>query len=143
MVVCTFLEYITSYMMEKLFKARWWDYSNQRFNINGRVCLKNSLFFGILSIILIYLINPMLIDLISNMNKVWLTVITIICFVIYLTDNIISFNVISKLEKNFNEIKFDATIEIRKLIDTKIKKRPLQSRIFNAFPKVKFFRNEK
>ena len=32
----SFLEYITSYLMEKLFNARWWDYSNDRFNLEGR-----------------------------------------------------------------------------------------------------------
>jgi len=70
MFVCTFLEYITSYIMEKIFKARWWDYTNQKFNINGRVCLKNSLLFGILSLILIYLINPLLTQIIKNMNNI-------------------------------------------------------------------------
>ena len=33
------LEYFTSYAMEKIFHARWWDYSNNKFNINGRICL--------------------------------------------------------------------------------------------------------
>ena len=37
-VTCS-LEYFTSYIMEKLFHARWWDYSKRKFNINGRVCL--------------------------------------------------------------------------------------------------------
>ena len=142
MVVCTFLEYITSYIMEKIFKARWWDYSNLKFNINGRVCLKNSLLFGILSIILIYLLNPLLVKLINKMNNTWLIVITIICLVIYLVDNIISFNIVMKLKKNFDEFKFDATMEIRKLIDQKIKRRYLQNRIFSAFPMIKFFRNK-
>ena len=49
MLVCTTLEYLTSYFMEKLFSARWWDYSNKKFNINGRVCLRNTLCFGILA----------------------------------------------------------------------------------------------
>lgn len=140
--VCTFLEYITSYIMEKLFKARWWDYTNQKFNINGRVCLKNSFMFGILSLLLIYLINPTLITLINKMNDTWLSVITIICFIIFITDIIISFNVILKLKHNFENIKFDATMEIRKLIDTKIKRKYLQNRIYNAFPKLKFHKKK-
>ena len=35
MVLCMVLEYITSYLMEKIFNARWWDYSSKKFNING------------------------------------------------------------------------------------------------------------
>lgn len=46
-VVCSFAEYIVSYVMEKLFNARWWDYSDRSFNINGRVCLINAFLFGI------------------------------------------------------------------------------------------------
>ena len=37
MIICGTLEYITSYAMEKLFHARWWDYSSKPFNLNGRV----------------------------------------------------------------------------------------------------------
>ena len=44
-LICSIIEYVTSFLMEKLFKARWWDYSNQKLNINGRVCLKNSVLF--------------------------------------------------------------------------------------------------
>ena len=37
-ILCGALEYFTSYILEKLFNARWWDYSNERFNIKGRIC---------------------------------------------------------------------------------------------------------
>ena len=37
------MEYLTSYLMENIFNARWWDYSNKPFNINGRICLSNAL----------------------------------------------------------------------------------------------------
>ena len=47
-LVCGVLEYLTSYFMEKLFNARWWDYSQRKYNINGRVCLNTIIPFGIL-----------------------------------------------------------------------------------------------
>ena len=37
-LICGVLEYTTSYMMEKIFHARWWDYSTKKFNLNGRIC---------------------------------------------------------------------------------------------------------
>ena len=43
--ICTVIEYVTSYILEKVFKARWWDYSNKKFNLEGRVCLINSFYF--------------------------------------------------------------------------------------------------
>lgn len=140
--VCSFLEYITSYLMEKIFKARWWDYSNLKFNLNGRVCLRNSALFGILGLLLIYIVNPLLIKLIINMNKTWLLIIIIVCLIIFIIDFIISFNVIMKIKHNFDELKLDATVEIRKLIDTKLKRKYLNNRIFNAFPRIKFERKK-
>ena len=49
-VGATVLEYITGTVMEALFKVRYWDYSNQKFNIKGRVCLGTSLSWGFLTI---------------------------------------------------------------------------------------------
>ena len=48
MLVCGTLEYVTSYVMEKLFHARWWDYSQRKFNLNGRVCANTLIPFGLL-----------------------------------------------------------------------------------------------
>ena len=52
------IEYIMSFLGEILFGARWWDYSKRFLNINGRICLLYSIFWGILSLILIRIINP-------------------------------------------------------------------------------------
>ena len=46
------LEYFTSWVMEKLFHMRWWDYSHYKFQINGRVCLLNSTCFGLACVVL-------------------------------------------------------------------------------------------
>lgn len=52
------LEYLTSYLMEVLFHMRWWDYSKRKFNINGRICLRNSLLFGALVMAVMYGLQP-------------------------------------------------------------------------------------
>lgn len=58
LVLCDIVEYITSYLMEKLFHARWWDYSNEFLNIKGRICLKHSLYWGVASVAFVWLIHP-------------------------------------------------------------------------------------
>lgn len=58
MVLTCTLEYLTSWAMEKLFHARWWDYSQYRFNINGRVCLLGAVAFGAFSVLLIKVVHP-------------------------------------------------------------------------------------
>lgn len=57
-IFCTILEYITSYVIEKYTGIRYWDYSKLFMNINGRVCLRNSIFFGVGGSLCIYIIGP-------------------------------------------------------------------------------------
>lgn len=57
-VLCDIVEYITSYLMEKLFHARWWDYSNEFMNLHGRICLKHSIYWGAASVGFVWLIHP-------------------------------------------------------------------------------------
>lgn len=56
--ILTLWEYIVGVIMEKLFNTKYWDYSSERININGRVCLKNSIYWGILTVVFIFIIQP-------------------------------------------------------------------------------------
>ena len=57
-VIFTVWEYIVAVLLEKLFKTKYWDYSNIKFNFQGRVCLKNSIYWGILAVLLTFVIQP-------------------------------------------------------------------------------------
>lgn len=52
------LEYATSWAMERLFHARWWDYSNFRFNLNGRICLLGAAVFGVAGVLIVEIVHP-------------------------------------------------------------------------------------
>lgn len=80
-VICSLVEYITSYIMELIFRVRWWDYSNRFLNINGRICLANTICFGLLGMLIVCFLNPFFINYISNMNYIILNIITIILFI--------------------------------------------------------------
>lgn len=54
----TVLEYITGWAMERLFKVRYWDYSNQKFNLHGYICLTSSIAWGFLTILMTEVIHP-------------------------------------------------------------------------------------
>lgn len=60
MTVCTVFEYFVGWLLEKLFNARWWDYSHMRFNLKGRICLRNALFFGFGTIFVLTIIEPLI-----------------------------------------------------------------------------------
>ena len=84
-------EYLTSYIMEKAFHARWWDYSDYKYNLNGRICLINCLGFGILGFILIKYLNNFLYNIYSNLNETTLNIIFYTLITIFIIDLIVSF----------------------------------------------------
>lgn len=91
MLGATALEYVTGYIVEKLFDMRYWDYRNHRFNIKGYICLKVSLAWGIFSIILVKVIHQPIESFILGIPESTLQiidvlfVITFVCDVIYST----------------------------------------------------------
>lgn len=83
-VIATVLEYIASYFLELVFNLRWWDYTGYFLNINGRVCLIFSIFFGIAGIIFIKNIYPIMQKTFDKIRKklstktIWIILITLI-----------------------------------------------------------------
>ena len=112
-LICSVLEYLTSYLMEKLFKARWWDYSDKKFNINGRICLETMVPFGILGTVCFYILNPLFIKIISLINPIIRNIIGMILLVVYITDNIISFNIMNKIKGKIKAQKRDNTEKVK------------------------------
>lgn len=86
MIISTLLEYITGYLLKRIFKLRWWDYSNIKYNLNGYICLKNSLAWGVLCIIMLHFIQPRIEKLISYYNNDYLHSFVILTLVILIID---------------------------------------------------------
>lgn len=137
-VICSLLEYFTSYVMEKLFKTRWWDYSNNKFNLNGRICGFNSLLFGIAGVLVIYFVQPSLDLFLSRLNDTFLIIINVICFVLFFVDMIISLRVANKFKNTIKGINFkkDSTEDFSRLVRETImnNNKILQQRLYFAFP---------
>lgn len=134
-IICSILEYFTSYIMEVIFKTRWWDYSDDKFNINGRISLNTMLPFGILGVIVTYVINPFFLNILSSIPFNILKIVALIILIIYLIDNILSFDIIFKLRNTISNIEKDSTEEISKKVKAIfLKKGGLYKRLVNAFP---------
>lgn len=112
MVTTSVLEYITSWGMEKTFHAKWWDYSTYKFNINGRVCLKNSLLFGVMSLALMYLLHPFVQGIIETFSQFWLGVIATIAGVLFTSDVVESTRETLDFNKKLGTV-YEATIELK------------------------------
>lgn len=136
-LIATVLEYFASYFMEKIFKARWWDYSEKKFNLNGRVCLTNTVLFGLGGLIVMYVVNPFLTGILDGFSKTTIIVLGLIFFTIYAVDTIISFTTIYKLRSSSTSLKKDSTEEISEQVrETILKNSYFKKRLLNAFPRI-------
>lgn len=136
MFYCTLLEYLTSLVLEKVFHLRWWDYSEKKFNINGRVCLSNGFLFGLCGLLIIEVINPIIsgfIDMISNPLLIFLSVIL---FALYMVDTFVSCYIAYEVKKNVKKInKVDATEQIKEEVAEFLKSHnTLTGRLLKSFP---------
>jgi len=146
-VLCSLLEYFTSYAMEKIFKMRWWDYNHFKFNINGRICLETMIPFGIGGLLVMYVFSPFFLNLLGRTNPVLVNVLAIILFIIFVIDNALSERIVGNLSKISIELNgsiakkykdvLDNTEMIRELINKHIleSKNYLNKRLLNAFPR--------
>ncbi len=60
MVLTSALEFVTGWALEKIFHTRWWDYTNQRFNLKGYICLEFSIIWGLAATFVMKIIQPII-----------------------------------------------------------------------------------
>lgn len=117
MVVCSVTEYFTSWILEKVYGIKWWDYSNDtKFNIQGRICLHSSLMFGIGGCLVVKQIQPKVARLVFLLGKYRIAV-AIILLALLLIDTLASGFIVSKIKSSVI-LKFkkgDQTNEIKRL----------------------------
>lgn len=137
-VICSIVEYLTSYIMEKLFHARWWDYSHLPFNINGRICLSNSVLFGILGIVLLYFIHPTVLKVIHIIPYPVYLFLFWIFFLLFLFDLSLSFQIVRKIKKTTETLRKDYTEEITEKVRQVLNNGSIfTKRLIKAFPNLK------
>lgn len=139
-ITCAVLEYITSWAMEKLFKARWWDYSKRKFNIDGRVCLGTTIPFGLFGLFLTYVSNPFIIEQLNKVDTNILNIIAVIILIVYIVDNVISTIVIIGFRKTAVQVgkeeRQDNTEQITKKVREILTQRSwTYRRLVDAYPK--------
>ncbi|BAK97257.1 hypothetical protein OBV_00590 [Oscillibacter valericigenes Sjm18-20] len=84
----TLLEYVTGAAMERLFKVRYWDYSNQRLNMNGYICLSSSVAWGFFSILLVKLIHPPIARLVLSIPAVFTAPLALTLVAVFTVDTV-------------------------------------------------------
>ncbi|NLZ77794.1 MAG: putative ABC transporter permease [Spirochaetales bacterium] len=143
-VITTTLEYLTSYVMEKLFDGRWWDYSDKPLNINSRVYATGSIAFGSLSLLVIRFVQPWFSRLTALLNPALLYVVaggSALIVSLDLTHTVIQLIDFKHLLSELHRL--SATHPLDRIEDSRLvrflKKRRSQSRRWlHAFPRIRF-----
>ena len=115
-IILTLWEYIVGVMLEKMFHTRYWDYSDHRFNIQGRICLSNSIYWGVLGVVFVKYIHPNIQNLIQKVDIKLLYFIVTILMVVFIVDMITSIVKIKNIKSTLEKIE-----ELNKEIREKIK----------------------
>ena len=143
-LITSAVEYYTSYILEVIFHNRWWDYSYRKDNINGRICLKNSLLFGVGTCLIIRVINPLIYQVRNHLSDKFIIILGSVLLIIFILDMIFSCIIAYNLRHRIiiaEELKSEKLRMIPTLLERKYKKeithlKFVKNRLFNAFPNI-------
>ena len=116
MIILTIWEYIVGVLLEKIFKTKYWDYSDHKFNFQGRICLTNSIYWGVLGVVFVKYIHPFIQGIISKVDIQILYYISSIITVVFLVDMIASIIKVKNISITLEKIE-----ELNKEIKEKLK----------------------
>lgn len=134
-ILASFLEFITGRLLEKIFHKKWWDYSGIRFNFEGYICLRYSLFWGALAVLLVYVINPMLVSFLHLIPGFMGVVLLWILAALVLLDAIGTALAILGMQKKMDRLTSltDGMTHVSGILENAITRR-IQKRMKKAFP---------
>ena len=142
-IVFTIWEYLVGVLLEKLFHTKYWDYSDNKFNFQGRICLMNSIFWGILGVVFIQYIHPVIENILGKVDIRLLTFIYAIIGIVMLVDMIISIIKVKHIKATLDKIE-----KLNKEIKEKLKeiteegKTDILENIQNLVEQLKYKRNK-
>ena len=115
-VACT-IEYITGYLLEKIYNRRWWDYSDKKFNLNGRICLEGFVAFGLFCVFVVKWIQPYLFIQINKISFITQIIIATVLVTLFVIDAISTFIQMAHIEEHIEHFKKDLEILINDFED--------------------------
>jgi len=114
------LEYITGYILETAFNSTWWDYSDQPYNLHGRICLSFSMIWGLVAMIILKVVHPYIVYIVNSIPPNKGRMIFYITFVYLMIDFIITVIIILKLRSLLTQLNAAYSDLTDKLSDFKL-----------------------
>lgn len=136
-LLCGTVEYLTSYVMEKRFHARWWDYSRKPMNLHGRVWIGNLILFGLGGVLIAKLLNPLLLVPMGRMSLLSREILAGGLGAVFLADYVMSHFVLKLVKTGVENSQADSTEQISKEVRLLLHDRSVFHRRFaEAYPEV-------
>lgn len=104
MIGSAIIEYITSYVLEKKYHARWWDYSNLPLNVNGRIALPISICFGLAGIVVVLYILPLFDGVTGSGDSLWWELLSLVLMALLATDFGMTISTLSTVVDKLNSM---------------------------------------
>jgi len=116
------LEYATSWGLEKLFHAYWWDYSHKPLNINGRVCFFNSVGFGCAGLLVVYVIAPAVKDMTAWISPLGYEVLSLIFMGLLSIDTTLTVSALTNFEKAVALVEQNVNMHLGQFVETVVER---------------------
>jgi len=111
-ILTSVIEFLTGFILEKFFNQKWWDYTEEPFNIKGYICLKFSLRWGVACVVIVNIIHPMILNLLLILPKPIIVIFLVLAFTSLAVDMFFTILAMLKIKKRIN-----IEISIAKLIE--------------------------
>lgn len=144
-IITSALEYVTSFILEKIFHNKWWDYSDEKFNIHGRIFLFNSLLFGFGSLVIIYTGERLITRILGLLSPLMMNILAYSLLFIFVLDVIYSTIIAYNLRNRIiicEELKSEKLAKLPGMLEKILRERvekfkAYPKRLLDAFPNLK------
>ena len=137
LLICGAVEYMTSFVLDKIFHARWWDYSQKPMNLHGRVWIGNLVLFGLAGVGIIHVVNPMLFPALDRMPLGVRKGLATALLAVLAADFVISYFVLKLVKTGIDTSEADNTEEISREVRQLLTNRSyFYTRFADAYPEV-------
>lgn len=142
MAILTIWEYLVGLILEEIYEIKYWDYSHKKFNFQGRICLSQSIMWGVLGTVFITVIHPIIYKILENVPKnivnAWTIILSFVIFVDFIFTIIKLANItisMNSLREITETLKFK-TEELKEALDSNIA-RPINTKLIDTIEELK------
>lgn len=103
-LLCSAVELVGGWVLEKVFHTRWWDYTNQPFHVGGYICLKFSIMWGLAVAFVVRQVHPLLFSLVSKLPHMVGWILIGVCYALFVADFVMTLVTIIGLRRRLGEL---------------------------------------